>query len=895
MGMGRFFRRGEWDQNRLAEIESYVQIETDDNVARGMSYEDAYAAAKRKFGNVTAVREEIYRMNSVQLLETIMHDVKYALRVLRQHPMFTATAVLTLAIGIGANTAVFSVVDSVLLKPLRYPAPDELVALRQTAPGAAGLTSFVDGFRLSASMYFTYAEHNRTFRSLGVWTTGTANVTGISMPEQVRVVAITDGVLQTLGVPPVIGRWLLKNDQVPNGPKNVLLSYGYWQRRFGGARSVIGRVIKIDARSWQIVGVMPQGFRVVNADFDLVQPLAFPDKNLPLAGFGYQGVGRLKPGVSIAQANADMKRMLPIWMDSWSNGPGSDPHFYNIWRITPALRTLQREVVGNVGDLLWVVMATISLVMLIACANVTNLLLVKAEARQQELAVRAALGAGTRRILRGLLVESALLGMFGGVLGSALSYAGLQVLVAIGPAQLPRLEEISLDSRTVVFTLLLSILSSVVLALIPGLKYVRPQIAQTLRSAGRTASTSRERVQTRGVLVAGQVAIALVLLVCAGLMIRTFQALRTVDPGFTDAEHLQTMRISIPEKLVPDPERVTRMQNAIADKLAALPGVTSVGFGSEMPMEGFDSGWDIIFTEESAAKGETPPLRLFQSVSPDFFHAAGTRMIAGREMTWNDVYGQRPVALISENLARELWGTPSAAIGKRLRELPSMPWREVIGVVQDVPAKGVDEKPPATVYWPPLMKYLFADKNLNAIRDVTFVVRSSRTGTEAFVRQVQQAVWAVELDLPVASLRTMQEIYDRSLSRSSFTLVMLAIAGAMALILGIIGIYGVISYAVSQRRREIGIRLALGARSSKLQTMFVWSGLKLAGVGSVAGLLAAVGLTRFMKTLLFGISPLDPLTFAAVPLVLAVAVVAATYLPARRAASVDPVEVLKAE
>jgi predicted permease len=482
------------------------------------------------------------------------------------------------------------------------------------------------------------------------------------------------------------------------------------------------------------------------------------------------------------------------------------------------------------------------------------------------------------------------------VLGLGLAHEGLHLLVAIGPANLPRLSEISIDARTLWFTLALSLLSGLLFGLIPALKYAGPRISLALRSAGRTSSVSRERHRARNLLVVAQVALALVLMVSAGLMIRTFQALRTVEPGFTQAEHLQTMRISIPESLIAKPEQVIRIQNDILDKVAAIPGVTSVGFASEMPMEGFSSMWDSIFAEgKTYPANEIPPLRFYKYVSPGFFHAAGTRIVAGRDMNWTEVYGGRPVVLLSENLAQELWGKPSAAVGKRIREFPSMPWQEVIGVIQDVRENGVDQKTPEIVYWPSIGENIFGPSTLNAIRTVTFVVRSDRAGTESFLNQVRQAVWSVNSSLPVASVRTMQEVYGESLARTSFTLVMLGIAGAMALVLGVIGIYGVISYAVSQRRREIGIRMALGAQQGELRRMFVRYGLALAGIGVVIGLAASVGLMRLMKSLLFGISPLDPLTYAAVPVVLVTAAVLASYLPARRASAVDPVEALKAE
>jgi predicted permease len=906
MSLKRFFNRAQWDRERSEEVESYLRIETDANVARGLSYEEARAAAQRKLGNSAQIREEIYRMNTFAFLDSLANDLRYSLRTLRRSPVFTATALLTLAIGIGANAAVFTVLNSVLLRPLRYPQAEQLVFLHQDAPGAAGLANASDGLLLSPSMYFTYAEHNRTFQALGVWMPGTANVTGLAEPEQVRTAAVSDGVLQALAVPPAAGRWLLAADQIPQSPaprlsftgrsSAVMLSYGYWQRHFGGDRSVIGRNLIVDSEPRRIVGVMPRGFRIIKAEPDLILPFAFDRGHIILAGFGYGGIGRLKPGVSIAQANADLARLLPVWMDSWSNGPGSDGHWYENWRIRPSIRPLKDQVTGNIGGVLWVVMGTIALVMFIACANVTNLLLVRADARRRELALRAALGAGVGRVVCSLLAESVTLGLIGGALGVAVAYAGLRLLAAIGPANLPRLNEISFDLRTFAFTLLLSVLSGLFLGLIPALRYAGPRISAALHSAGRTASASRERHRVRNVLVAAQVAIVLVLLVSAGLMIRTAQALRTVEPGFTAAEHLQTVRISIPGSLIPEDLLVARTDNELVDKLSAIPGVTSVGLASEAPMESEVSGWDNVFPEGKEYPGNVAPLRRFEYLSPGFFHTTGARIIAGHEFTWTDLYNLKPMVMVSENLAREFWGSAAAAVGKRLRQYPNMPWQEVVGVVQDVRQNGIQENAPAIVYWPFLMRNLFSsDGSLNALRSATFVLRTDRAGTEAFLNQVRQAVWSVNSSLPLASVRTMQEIYDESLAATSFTLVMLSIAGAMALLLGLIGIYGVMSYTVSQRKREIGIRAALGAQPRDLRWLFVRYGLGLTAVGAVAGLAAAAGATRLMKSVLFGVSPVDPITYAAVPVVLLAATVLASYLPARRAAALDPVETLRSE
>lgn len=890
-----FSRRRRYDDLSVS-IQEHLSERIEELMEEGMSPQESERTARREFGNVTLVEERSREVWQWAKLESIVADLRFAFRRLRKSPGFAVTVILTLAIGIGANTAVFTVLNRVLIKPLPYPEPDQLVSVWLEAPGAAGLANFTDGLHLSSSMYFTFSEQNRTFQSLGVWTTDSANVTGLAKPEEVRAALVSDGVLPALEVPPLAGRWLSQGDQQPHGAKTVMLSYGYWQRRFGGDRSAIGRTITIDSQPREIVGVMPREFRLANQDFDVLAPLAFDRNHQKLAGFGFQGIARLKPGVSIAQADADVTRMIPIWMDSFTNGPGTNPHFYETWKITPALRPLKQQVIGNVGNVLWVVMATIGLVMLIACTNVANLLLVRADARQQELAIRAALGAGRGRIARELLIESVLLGMIGGLLGIGVAYAGLRLLTAIGPSDLPRLNEVFLDARSLGFTLILSLLSGFLFGAIPALKYSNMRSGADLSGGGRTASTGHQRQHSRNLMVVAQVAMALVLLISALLMIRTFQALRTVEPGFADARHLQTLRITIPDSLVSDPQMVTHIENNIADKLSAIAGVTSVGFAAAMPMQGIDPNWDEIRIEGKSYGGADPPLRLFNSVSPGYFHTAGTRLVAGRDVTWGDIYDLRQVVIVSENFARESWGTPTAAVGKHLRQFSNMPWVEVIGVVEDVRHNGVDEKAPAIIYWPALINNPYTPKpTLDAARSATFAIRSDRAGTESFLTEVQQAVWSVNANLPLASVETMQDIYSQSLARTSFTLVMLAIAGTMALVLGVIGIYGVISYAVSQRTREIGIRLALGAQKGELKWMFVRSALVLTGIGVAIGVVAAAGLMQFMKSLLFGISPLDPLTYVAIPFFLVSSAVVASYLPARRAATVDPVEALRAE
>ncbi|MGA7316178.1 MAG: ABC transporter permease [Silvibacterium sp.] len=888
----RIFRRRRLNDELGEEVRQHIEEKTEQLMRlENLSQTQAREAALRAFGNPALVETRSREVWQWPRLESLLADLKLALRRLRRSPGFATTVLLTLAVGIGANTAVFSVVNSVLLQPLPYPSADQLVSLRLNAPGAAGLADFQNGLPLSASMYFTFSESNRTFQSLGTWTSQKANVTGLAQPEQVNVVLVTDGVLEALGVPHLTGRELTAADQAPNGAKNVMVSYGYWQRRFGGDRSVIGRTIVIDSQARTIIGVMPRGFRVVDHDFDVMVPFAFERNKQPLADFELQGIGRLKPGVTIPQANADIARLIPVWMDSFSNGPGSDSHWYVKWRITPDFHSLKQEVVGNVGSVLWVVMGTIGIVLLIACVNVANLLLVRAEARQLELSIRAALGAGRGRIARELLFESSLLGLLGGIMGIGVAAIALRLLVSIGPANLPRISEISLDARSLLFTFVLSLLSGLFFGSIPAWKYSLSRATVSL-GATRTVSASRERHRSRNILIIAQVAMAVVLLVCAVLMIRTFRQLRAVDPGFTDASALQTLRIAIPDSSIANPRAVARVENNIADKLASVPGVTTAGFALLVPMEDAMHGWNAIQAEGKTYAGD-PPLRFYNYISPGYLQALGTHLIAGRDFTWKEIYDIAPRAIVSENLAREEWGSAAKAIGKRVREAPSEPWCEVIGVAENVRYNGVNERAPAIVYWPAIIRNPWL--GTFTPRSVAFVIRSKRAGTEAFVKEVQQSVWSVNADLPVAAPRTMQEIYSKSLARTSFTLVMLGVAAAMALALGIIGIYGVISYSVSQRTREIGIRMALGAQKAELRWMLVRAALALTGIGIVLGLGAAAGVARLMKTLLYGVSPLDPFSFAAVPLILLAAAALASFLPASRVAAINPVDALKAE
>jgi predicted permease len=587
---------------------------------------------------------------------------------------------VTLALGIGATTSIFTVVNSVLINPLPYPNSDALVRVVHSIGG-------IEQPYFSDAFYVSYADHSQAFQDVGVWIPeATATVTGRGAPEEVRTLPATRSVLTTLGVQPEIGRWLSSAEDAPGAPNTVLLGYGYWQRAFGGDRAVLDRTLIVNARPHQIVGVMPAGFRF-DGEHDLILPLQI-DRGRMVGGFRLLGVARLKPDVTLVQANADAARVLDVHFSQ----PGRRPEVRARW--APSHRLLKDDVLGDIGMTLWVLMGTITIVLVMACANVANLLLVRAAARQQEFAVRAALGARWTRLARQLLVESLMLGVLGGALGLGFAYAGLRVLLAIEPSDLPRLTDISLDRVVLAFAMIISLASGLLFGLIPIVKFARPRLAGAI-SRTRSGNLTREGQRFQQALVALQVALALVLLVSAGLMIRSFQALRHVDAGFTEPEKVQTFTISIPPTIVPEPQRVTRMQQDLLQKVAAVPGAAAVAFTTRVPM-GSDRWSAALTAEDRPDDGGTPPNHQVKVISPGMFHTLGTSLVVGRDFTWTDVDDMRDVAIVSENLARLLWGSPEAAVGKRVREYyaPKSPWRDIVGVARNVYDDGADRRPP---------------------------------------------------------------------------------------------------------------------------------------------------------------------------------------------------------
>jgi predicted permease len=883
-GLRSLFRKDQVDRELDEELGAYLEMEAAEKMKQGMSRKNALRAVRLERGSLEVTKEVVRSGGWESLVQTCWQDLRYAFRILRKSPGFTTVAVLTLALGIGATTAMFSVVDGVLLRPLPYPQPGSLVEVGLDLPG---INQF--NWPLSPEDYFTFRENSRTFQDIGLYFTGfgaslySANVTGLGQPEHVPALGVTEEVLPILGVTPLFGRFFTRADDEPGSSDTVIITYGYWRSKFGGDPSVIGKAMDVDGKSTTIIGVLPQRFRFLDvANLGMLLPL----RPRTQRGYNYFAVARLKPGVTLAEASADVARMIPMEVQGVPEAQAQlTLKSFKELRIAPNLQPLKQYMIGDVGKVLWVVVGGVGLVLLIACANVANLLLVKVEGRQQELAIRAALGASPGRIAGGLLLESLVLAVIGGALGLLFAYGGLRALIALAPSDLPRLNDIGIDRLVLLLALGVTMVAGLLFGSMLPLRYAGVREGTGLSETGRSVSASRERHRARNALVVIQVGLALVLLVSSGLMIRTFQALIHVQPGFTAPAEVETFHIHVPPEMIKAPERLVRMDQAILDNIEAIPGVSSADFSSAVPMDaGADSG--PVQVEDHMLQGQLPPARRLFWVSPSFFRTMGIPTVAGRDLTWDDVLNKRPVAIVSENLAREYWHNPSDALGKQIGNPKA--WRQIVGVVGNVYDDGTSREAPATVYWPITDADVF-------LGQPAFAIRSGRAGSQAFMSEIRQAVWSVDPDLPLSAVHTLDYYYRNSMARVSFTLVMLSLAGGMSLLLGAIGLYGVIAYSVSQRTREIGIRMALGGRREDILRLILVQGTKLALIGVAVGIAAALGLSRFLSSLLFGVKPTDPLTFLGVTIVLVIVALLASYIPARRATHVDPIVALHYE
>jgi predicted permease len=867
------------------ELSQHLEDRWKELLAGGASPEEATRAALAEFQDTTLLSQRLAPLRQAHstpaiapaapmgsMLSDVWLDLRYAARVFSKQPGFAAAAVLTLALGLGASTAIFSVLYGVLFKPLPFHEPERLVSLFHRAPGV-NLAVMNQG----PATYLTYRDNQQAFEAIGAWESNVVAVTGRDDPEQVEALSVTDTTLPLLGVHPARGRLFTAEDDSPGAPLRVVLTSGYWQRAFGGSENVIGQSLAIDGTAAEIIGVLPASFRFLRSEPAVLVPMQL-DRATAFDGieFDFQALARVKRGITLGQANADVERMIP-----------SLPPVYDRLRLQPYVRPLADDVIGDIGRTLWILMAAVGVVLLIACGNVANLFLVRAERRQQELALRVALGASRGRVARALLSESVLLALGGGALGLAFAEAALGLLRRIAPAQLPRVDEIGIDVTVFLVTLSLSVLSGAFFGLFAVLKFATRDV-MALKDGGRSASDAPGRHRARNTLVVAQVALALTLLIVSALMVRTFVAMRQVPPGFTRPDQVQTFRVAIPEGVIGESEQAVRTYQAIAERLAQVPGVASVGLSSSITMDGEDNTNPLYVEEFPVPADEMPPLRRFKSFAPGYFETLGNRLVAGRSITWTEIYERRPVVVISETLAREYWREPSRALGKRVRGNRRSPWREIVGVVGDERDDGLNHPATAIVYWPLL-------NGTYDVEAIAYAVRSNRVGTPGFVGELREAVWAVNANLPLAAVQTLDDIQAHSMAQTSFAMTMLGIAASVALLLGVVGVYGVMAYIATQRTREIGIRIALGAQAGDVRKMFLRYGLWLTVAGIALGIGVALMLTRAISALLFGVGPMDPTTYAVVSGALGAVALLATYLPARRASRVDPLIALRAD
>ena len=878
------FGRGKREKKLDEELQSHLEMATRDRVERGVTTEEAEHAVRREFGNVGLVKEITRETWGWGSPDRLMQDLRFGMRMTAKSPGFTAVAILTLALGIGANTALFSVVNGVLLNPLPFPEPEQLVTLAESKPNfASGSISFPN-FR-------DWRKDNRTFSAMGMARESSFNLTGTGDAEQVGAQFISSDYLQLLSVKPVIGRFFSEGEDQIGASPLVLISAEFWSRKFGSPSNVIGKGITLDGRSYTIIGVVPASFQLQVWGFrpsELYLPLGQwtnPLLNNRAAGLGFHGVGRLKPGLTIQQARADMQRVTQHLTEAY---PGPDTG------IGATLMPLKEQVVGHVRRLLLVLLAAVGFVLLIACVNVANLLMVRSAGRTREFAVRAALGAGRERIVRQLLTESIMLALAGGGLGWLLAAWGMKVALQRLPSALPRASEVGLDMRVLVFTMGVSLLCGVLFGLAPALRTSRSNLQETLNEGGRGSGGGKHRAH--GVFVVAEMAMALVLLIAAGLMTRSLNALWSVNPGF-DARNLLTFSVSLPPSMKDASAAAIRAAlRQVQGKLESTPGVQAASLSwAAVPLGDDDEDLFWLEGQPKPASENDMSWTLSYVVQEDYLKVMRIPLERGRFFTAQDNERSAHVVVIDEVFARKFFGDQDP-IGRRVNLTNKGGTAEIVGVVGHVKQWGLDtddqQSLRAELYFPYMQLPDEAMRLSTSGTGVLLKLDASMHGTAATLRTVLKEM---NSDQVMYGVRTMEEIIAGTLAARRVSMFVLGAFAALALGLASMGIYSVISYLVGQRTHEIGIRMALGAKQADVLRMVLGEGVRMVTLGVLIGLLAAVGLTRLMANLLFAVSATDPLTFAGVVIVLTIVALTACFVPARRATRVDPVVALRYE
>ncbi len=863
MSWTRFFHRRRWDEERARELEAYLEAETAENIARGMSAEEARYAARRKLGNTTLIREEIYRMNSLGWVETIWQDLRYAIRMLTRNRGFTAIAVVTLALGIGATTAIFTVVNAVLLRPLPYPHPEQLIYVQEIL-GEYGINPFVWNSEFAA-----WRKRAQTLSPVAAYMNSWSNLTGSGEPQRVTVGMATNSFFSLLGVRPALGRLFLPEGVRPGGAPVVVLSSSLWKRRFSGDPAVVGKGIVLDGKTYTVVGVLPPSFVIPDqfkTDYALWVPLA-EDEN----GAGpfriLRAIGRLKPGVNLAAARAELDTIM-------------QPLVPRGVKKTVVLSRWQEQITQASRLTLLLFLGAVGLLLLIACVNVANLLLSRSANRQKEMAIRLSVGAGRRRVVRQLLTESALLALTGGALGLALARWGKDLLVAFVSPNLPALQPITLDYRVLGVSLALALVTGLAFGLVPAVQASRVSLNEVLKEAGRSGSEVRSGVLLRNLLVVSETALAMVLLVGAGLLFRSFLRVLDIEPGFKP-ERTLCVTVDVTLSRYPTAKDQARFFQQVIEGIKSLQGVQSVGGSGMPPLEariGSVSGLEVEGRTENRAGAS------FAMISPDYFRTLGTPLKLGRDFSEADRDGLPGVAIVNESFARHYFPN-EICLGRRVSSwVHKKDWLTIVGVVGDT-RHSMESEPSPEIYVP----YLQDGQPF-----MTLLIRTAGD-PRMWESAVRNRIASVDKDQPPHDIATLEELQTASRTPRRVNLLLLSAFAAFGLILASVGVYGVVSYSVSQRTHEIGVRTALGASHSAVLKLVVSQGLSLALIGIVIGLAASLGLTRFLQSLLFGVKPIDPGTFVAAALLWTATALLACYIPARRATKVDPMVALRYE
>jgi predicted permease len=878
------FSRSQVERELDDELQAFVDLLTAEKIRSGMTPDAARRAARVEAGGVEQIKEEVRDVRSGALVETTVQDFRYGLRLLRRSPGFATLAILTIALGIGANSAIFSVINGVVRKPLAYPKSDELMFITSQFRNQK-----FDRFWVSPPEYLEFKERTKAFASVGAYTTGAMNVSDGQQPERVNAVFMTASMFKVLGVAPIRGQAFTEAQDLPNTDPVVLMSYELWQRSFGGDPAVVGKRIDIQGRPRTVLGIMPQGFDLHDARAQLWAPLGLDPANRQNRGshFLYL-VGRTAPGVTPPQAKAELETMLRTWGQIAANThvPNDSTHRMN-------MVALRDDVIGNVRKALWVLQGSVLLVLLIACANVANLLLARAETRHKEFAVRTALGAGRGRILRQFMAEGVVLSVLGGVLGLALAYWGLQALLVANPESIPRSAEIGLDPAVLAFTFVIAVLTGLVFGMAPLLHVSDHAVTQAIKEGGVRSTTNAGRNRIRRGLVVAEMALAVMLVIGAGLLIRSFANLTSVDPGF-NPEQRATFGLVLPQASYPDSQRRVTFHRDLRRKLEQIPGVQMAGAMQGLPPFRQLNANDTDFEGYTFTPGSDAPIEnvdYYQYVTLGYFESMGIGLKDGR--TFNDADAVTGASVIvNEALVKRFFPNQNP-LGQRLNPYLTRDttWFTIVGVVKDVKQGGL-ENPVGTEL------YFFYDQLPRiagfAPGQMNYVIRSPQS-LEALTPSIRRAVREMDPALPIVQMRTMEDVIGASVTRQRFLSLLLGIFAVVALMLAAIGTYGILSYMVTERQREIGIRMALGAGSGQVVGLIMRQGMTLALLGIVLGVTGALWLSRVTSTLLYGVKPSDPSTYLVVAGIIATVATIACLVPTRRATRVDPLEAIRAD